>query len=188
LNQNDAPVVENPVGSRTKERLTLVIIFINDIFSDEDQEDVLTLSVSVEGENTLPAGIEYDEANKKITINSLISLTKFNIEIKATDQAGATAIDMVEVTVDFVTELKEIEKEIYLFPNPANGFLNIEFTNTFKPKNARIYSIDGKLRREINIEIDSKIDIEYLESGLYLIMFQVGNQTIIKKFEKVRNF
>ena len=63
LNQNEAPIIINPIGKIEKESNSTMNLSVADVFSDVDSEDVLTLSITVAGQSSLPEGIIFDSEN-----------------------------------------------------------------------------------------------------------------------------
>ena len=71
---------------------------------------------------------------------------------------------------------------IKIYPNPSNGIFRIEGLNSGQKNKIEIYTIDGKLIRQINsIPIKESIDISDQISGIFLLI--INNQTfkIIKQ-------
>ena len=69
--------------------------------------------------------------------------------------------------------IEDVELSIALYPNPAHDkvtFRNVQGTQTVK-----IYALDGRLMKTLQITEGQSIDISYLPAGLYL--FNVGNHT-----------
>lgn len=73
-----------------------------------------------------------------------------------------------------------------IYPNPSNNELNIELENTQAENGmARIYSINSKLVKQIQINNKhTKINIQELPSGIYILKLQHGNEIEILKFVK----
>ena len=74
-----------------------------------------------------------------------------------------------------------IDKEITIYPNPANEILNIK--NNERIKNVTIYDILGKVVLEKNVDFE-QINISNLISGLYLVKISTESETVVKKIIK----
>jgi hypothetical protein len=89
-----------------------------------------------------------------------------------------------EVTVDLVTGVVELDDEgIEIYPNPVVDMLLISgLTN---PVIGGIYNIHGQLLLRAPIEGTSgEIDLSDLPAGVYMIMFEMGQETVVKRFLK----
>ena len=88
------------------------------------------------------------------------------------------------VTVDlltgmFVSELSQIE----IYPNPVIDMLLI--SGLSGPTFVRIYNIHGQLLLTAHTEGNrGEIDLSNLPGGIYMIMFEMGKETVIRKFLK----
>jgi len=88
------------------------------------------------------------------------------------------------VTVDllsgmFVSELSQIE----IYPNPVIDILLI--SGLTDPAFVGIYNIHGQLLLTAHTEgIRGEIDLSKLPGGFYMIMFEMGKETVIRKFLK----
>lgn len=78
-----------------------------------------------------------------------------------------------------------VKNEFFVYPNPANDFLNIVSPNAFINK-YEIYDIQGRLvENTATIEENSlQIDLQSYSSGVYIIKIFSENETTIKKFTK----
>jgi hypothetical protein len=88
------------------------------------------------------------------------------------------------VTVDLVTGVVELDDEgIEIYPNPVVDMLLISgLTN---PVIGGIYNIHGQLLLRAPIEGTSgEIDLSDLPAGVYMIMFEMGQETVVKRFLK----
>ena len=83
-----------------------------------------------------------------------------------------------------------VETDIKLFdfnvsPNPAKEVINIEFTKNIT---GIVYIHDGignqVLEQEVNNELNKKISLRELNSGIYFISVKTNAKTMIKRFIK----
>lgn len=74
-----------------------------------------------------------------------------------------------------------IEQNILVYPNPTTGKLTIDIPKaTTEP--IRVYDISGKLVQEIKSNNTLfNVDINSLENGVYLLHFDFGGNTIVKR-------
>lgn len=91
-------------------------------------------------------------------------------------------------TGNFTTSVNSIEKEDFkfeVFPNPTNQFLNIKFNdNNNKQKSILIYDITGIELIKQSTKSNTKIDVEQLPTGLYLMKVLEDDKFKIIKFIK----
>ncbi len=92
---------------------------------------------------------------------------------------------------DVLTSVEEPEKQIGInfYPNPAATFIEID-SNNDKLDYIRINSISGKqMSDNISLEYSKRVEISYLQKGMYLIQFYNKNHQLIstKKLVKLVN-
>lgn len=73
---------------------------------------------------------------------------------------------------------------IGLFPNPVRNYLNYKLSIP-KEANITIINLQGKVMlQKTGHPCCQRIDVSFLESGLYLIQLQIGNSSTTKMFIK----
>ena len=95
-------------------------------------------------------------------------------------------IDSVDVNIINTVSVKELNQTlISIYPNPANNYLNINFTNFSSDLfEVNIYDLNGKLvfnRQLFNLK--NTIDLNNLKSGFY--NYNITNKTSILKEAKL---
>jgi len=86
------------------------------------------------------------------------------------------------------SQLKEetlTQEDFLIFPNPNNGVFNLRIPGSLQEDiTAEIYSIDGKQLRqiELNGDLQQRIDLTGLSSGLYLIRIVSDSYNATQKF------
>lgn len=68
------------------------------------------------------------------------------------------------ISIDKVDSILDVK----LFPNPTTGDLYIQ-TNSSEPKSVLVYTINGQLLDKLTMHQEKTIDLQQLESGVYLI-------------------
>lgn len=72
--------------------------------------------------------------------------------------------------------------ELSLFPNPAKNKLNV-LTDKFSTPDYKIFDINGKVVLESKLQvIETIINIETLQAGIYFIELKENGQKVVKKF------
>lgn len=105
----------------------------------------------------------------------------------ATDSIGCTSsVSESTLTVKFlgVINLKEEENlHLFVYPNPANGYLTIS-NNTTETGILELFNSLGTRVLSQKIIGDGQVDIGNLSNGVYLVDYQVKNKHFITKFTK----
>jgi Secretion system C-terminal sorting domain/Peptidase_C39 like family len=82
-----------------------------------------------------------------------------------------------------VDELVFDDSKIKIFPIPASSFVNIDSNE--KISNFKIYNLIGQLvKNEKSDENNLKIDVSSLQSGTYILEFEIQNKPFYKKLIK----
>ena len=89
-----------------------------------------------------------------------------------------TKVDYIKVGPYSIEEI--ISESIDLYPNPAYG--SVQFKSEYKIQQVKIYNYSGKLIKDIIVNDYSVIvNVENLESGIYMIQSNIETYTITKK-------
>ena len=100
------------------------------------------------------------------------------------DTNGNFIPDYLEAQVALGTgAITNVKKNITIYPNPATDVLNIANTTGMDVTGVAIYSINGVLVRQATGVIDA-VNVADLQSGLYIVTVQAGNQQVNYKFMK----
>ncbi|MDT8392744.1 MAG: T9SS type A sorting domain-containing protein [Bacteroidales bacterium] len=86
----------------------------------------------------------------------------------------------------FSVEENKDEKDIYVFPNPGRGLVNIRH-GLMEDHSVRLFDMSGNMiyRQEYLFETgSSQIDISQLPSGVYILSFSSGEKEIRRKIVK----
>jgi len=85
------------------------------------------------------------------------------------------------ITVQDVSGIKENStSSISIYPNPSNGIVNVKLSENMKGSNYVITNLSGAIVQ--SGEGDSKIEINNLQSGIYLIVLTSNNSNITERF------
>jgi subtilisin family serine protease len=76
------------------------------------------------------------------------------------------------------------QKNVLLYPNPANDFVNYSFHSDFNLKAIKIYDVLGKLVLLIKDFNNNQFKVTNLDKGLYMVNFESDYSTFISKFIK----
>ena len=106
------------------------------------------------------------------------STIKFRFEMGTDGCNGREGWYIDEIAIyncNFVLSQKEfnsLNQVIQIYPNPSNGLYHLKKLNQVDLRSARVYDINGRLIKTMNLEdmtIESQIDITSASDGLYFI-------------------
>ncbi|NVO20169.1 MAG: T9SS type A sorting domain-containing protein [Bacteroidetes bacterium] len=151
-------------------------------FIDDDGNNTLTYSAKLTNGSPLPGWLSFDSitaafSGKPNTIQSL------NIRIKATDDAGAFIYTIFKIVVLESTSIPSRKAGgIRVFPNPTSGKLNILIDNDMgRTTLAEILSLEGKLLKQKEFNIETSFDLSDVPKGIYLLKAKINDEMIFKK-------
>ncbi len=92
-------------------------------------------------------------------------------------------LDDLEISGVSAINNNHLEKNVMLFPNPANHFINIKWNNGLNVSQVSIYNTQGQelLDKNINNQNFIKLNISKLPKSLYLIKLQSDKGEIVKR-------
>jgi len=125
-------------------------------------------------------------SNSNGSISFTIGESVANTLIKG-DRTITQGFHQTNISVSLVSELKDIDFMISVFPNPAYDFLTISL-NTDKVDGFQylLFDINGKLLAQKKLESnETSVSVEGLPSGVYLIKIREGLKEL-KTFKIVK--
>ena len=94
-------------------------------------------------------------------------------------------LDITYTTPVGLNNVDQSKREFQIFPNPVKNILKLELNN-LGPYIIEIISINGKILESINSNSKKvKINLESIESGVYLIRLYQDGKVTTKKFVKI---
>ncbi|MDG1720868.1 MAG: T9SS type A sorting domain-containing protein [Bacteroidia bacterium] len=103
----------------------------------------------------------------------------------AVDGWSKISFDNLKVIMNQSASIKVMEKnEVDLFPNPASKILNVRIDSELMNSEYTIYGSDGRkvLKSDILNNLNSSIDLDSLNSGLYFLSLKNANYIKLHKF------
>jgi hypothetical protein len=78
---------------------------------------------------------------------------------------------------------KTLSTQLNVFPNPANGIVNVSLTQELGNAEVEITSLSGQVVLLSNIEstMNATLDVSHLNSGVYILKLKANNRVGIKK-------
>ena len=123
---------------------------------------------------------------------SILDEGTYVFELQVTDQAGASTMDQVEVTVTpsvitSVTEESPMDRPLIVYPNPAQGQLTIRLGDRAIRQSGALHltNVLGKVVRKWSLPLSQndallRVDLQTMPSGMYLLQLR-GKQPYTTK-------
>lgn len=86
-----------------------------------------------------------------------------------------------------VNNLLKEETKVYLYPNPSNEYINLEFSESFQGKvNLSIIDVKGSIvyQKEVNNDRIIVVPTSELSKGLFILKIKYDNKLIVRRFIK----
>ncbi len=97
---NDAPEVFSPINDQSVAvGATFSLTLANDVFTDIDHNDVISLSAGIADGTALPAWLQFDAATGMFTGTAPSTAQTLSVQVSATDTQGASASDIFVINV-----------------------------------------------------------------------------------------
>ena len=185
INTNDAPTLEIKIPDMKTSTSELYTYSITEnTFMDVDLGDILTYSANLEGGNSLPEWLYFNNETSSFYGTPTIAEV-LNIEVTASDIDGEYISDIFELTITGVNTVSNLSGFNYkIYPNPAKDVINLEFEGLNVQK-ITIFDITGKLiLKKTKFKQKGIINISNFNRGLYFINIQTDNEIITTKIIK----
>ncbi|HAI17198.1 MAG TPA: endonuclease I, partial [Xanthomarina gelatinilytica] len=129
------------------------------------------------------ATIPYSDTAQTTTIPCNISqVTSFVIN-NNTNPSNRVMFDDLKWTCGLLSNEEFSQETFNIYPNPVSNQLNIQLNSTEKTQ-IEIYNILGKRVLTKTIHQSQSIQLDNLNSGVYILKLTQGNTTISKKLIK----
>ncbi len=179
---NTNPIVNSNIPDQETNVVELYTYDISDnVFTDNDFEDVLTLSAKLEDGSDLPAWLTFNSELNQFS-GTPSDLELLNIKVTATDVFGAEISDYFKLSIKSVSSISKLsENLISVYPNPANNIVTVEFGKTL---NSIVSIIDITGKELVSKNVNSKKTEFYIKNfakGIYFIDIKTNKQSLRKK-------
>ena len=150
----------------------------------DDSGNVSITAADIDDGSTDNCSIDFIEVSK--TNFTTQDLGENTIVFTVVDKAGnETEINVKVTVVDKVlsTAIYELNKNIYLYPNPSKN--NVKISLGIEKANVSIFDMSGKLvQTNKNYISDKNIDISNLPIGVYIVRISSNNKLVTKRLTK----
>ncbi|SHJ40722.1 Por secretion system C-terminal sorting domain-containing protein [Tangfeifania diversioriginum] len=186
---NHAPVLVNPVADQSVAAsygLKIPLSAVPGEYFDDPDGNPLTITAMFEGEEVLPAWVEF--AGDTLYATPMIADTGcYAVVVEAFD-GELTATDTFQVCVEgYPTSIDNIgagKFEVNLYPNPTQGMVNVDIeSSTARDIELTVLDITGKqvLHRQFNAAERITFDMSGNVSGMYLVKLNISGNQVIRK-------
>ena len=151
------------------------------ITNNLDHFNVYRTLISYKAEGELIAEIPYDGLSTYEYFDNMASqwMGGYKYEVTCTYARGDENCESEEEEIIIIiTDLAENSGDIQVYPNPANGLLNIEGQGIML---ISISNLLGQTLQETKAEDNTTLDMSRFESGMYLIRIETENGVTIQK-------
>ena len=126
-------------------------------------------------------------AGFRIRNNKALGIPRHNDVAFTVVKIGNEGWDKDKIWYEEIAPIKKNNGKniLYIFPNPANNYINIITTLKIENTKYEIYSVTGQLMQQGSVNSDSQIDISSLHRGAYILRFSSGDFVETGKFVKL---
>jgi hypothetical protein len=180
-NVNNLPVLANLIPDQEVDQNSAYTYTIpDDIFTDPDLDDNLSLSAKLADGSNLPSWLSFNSQGKRL-YGTAQNPGQLNIKITAIDNYGASISDEYVLSVKSTTGIEEMGEDVVIIsPNPTKGEFFIEIGKTRQNQKYIIRDFSGKQVKEGLIENKrSPVNLIDYADGIYLIEITDGIESEI---------
>lgn len=170
-NPNVAPTVDNPIlDLMIGETFADTTISLTNVFADSNG-DALTYTATSSDMSIATVAVAADV----LTITE-VAIGTTTITVTADDGNGGTVSDDFVLTIEDASSTSNLQpiEGLRVAPNPTNGQVTLNYTETIQNGQVKIYNTVGTLvqQRTINNENQINLDISNIANGLYLVVIE----------------
>ena len=89
--------------------------------------------------------------------------------------------EIIEVSLDpYIVDIKFIDNEINIFPNPSNGLINIVLPDNISQSKVTVTNVTGRIIEQKTVNNQDKINLQ-VEKGIYFIKFIFNDKSVVSK-------
>jgi len=100
--------------------------------------------------------------------------------------AGATreSAGLENLSVETVQSEMPESFSVEVFPNPAREFVNLHFVGTDEAAEVELLNLSGQVLRQVRAEGQTRLDLQRLPTGMYILRVRYGQQVETHKIVK----
>eukprot|EP01029_Cantina_marsupialis_P000119 TRINITY_DN1011_c0_g5_i1.p1 TRINITY_DN1011_c0_g5~~TRINITY_DN1011_c0_g5_i1.p1 ORF type:complete len:982 (+),score=75.04 TRINITY_DN1011_c0_g5_i1:223-3168(+) len=151
-------------------------------FEDAGEEYILTYSIS--------GGVGTGLANITVPADAQLGRTRMRVRLTYNSDpvpCGNSSYGEIEDYTIMVVDGNErtrgalVSTNIELYPNPATDYFKIDQSGLDQTLTVTILDISGREVKNLTTDSSSNIDISNLQSGIYLVQIESGENSCVKK-------
>ncbi len=177
--ENTQPAVTDSLQNQyVKVGQTWQYVLPENLFTDQDEGDSLTISASLDNGEPLPNWIKFNGRTfEGIADNPQV----LNILVKAKDLFGSEAQTGFTLTVaENTTNIGVLTKQIEVYPNPARNYITVKLPDKINNALLNIYNVTGQnVYKAVLNHNEQKIDLA-LPEGTYYVDISIGEMNFRK--------
>jgi hypothetical protein len=135
-----------------------------------------------------PSQYNFSNANNAQTIFGNLTQGIYEVEVKVTDNRGATGADTIMLTVGASRTLATDTKNVNIFPNPVQDVMNVQITSSSQRGKVNMLLYDNKgilvMQKVFNVQLNvqvEKVAVSGLSAGMYTIKLVFDDNSKITK-------
>ncbi|OQX96750.1 MAG: hypothetical protein B6I20_14075, partial [Bacteroidetes bacterium 4572_117] len=181
---NHAPEVINTIDDQeTTVGANYTFDVPDNIFTDIDEGDILTLSVNLLDGSQLPAWLSFEKTTGTFS-GIATQVSTYDIVLNATDEFGVSVSTNFKLTVNSATGIENMDiKAMTVYPNPSNGKFFVLMDTRTIGANFQLFikDVNGKTVYIRNVNSQKEfIDLSGIASGTYFIEINNGSEKFVK--------
>ena len=183
FNPNTAPFVNEQIPDQIIDiNETYSYTIPENTFKDNDFEDVLTFSATLEDDSELPEWLTFNPETKQFS-GTPDESQNLNIKVKAVDIFGKETFDVFNLKVNDALSVYNVSnEEVTVYPNPAYQKFTININGLRSNAKIKIIDITGKTLIVKNTNTGkTTVDMKNFNKGIYFIEVETETETIVKK-------
>jgi hypothetical protein len=135
-----------------------------------------------------PSQYNFANANNAQTIFGNLTQGVYEVEVKVTDNRGATGADTIMLTVGASRTVATVTNNVNIFPNPVQDVMNVQITSSSQKGKVNMLLFDNKgilvmqnvFNVQLNVQVE-KIAVSRLSAGMYTIKLVFDDNSKITK-------
>ncbi|WP_319480516.1 T9SS type A sorting domain-containing protein [uncultured Draconibacterium sp.] len=132
---------------------------------------------------------EYEDATNHLYIRQNGTWKSFS-SLNTQNYAMVNVMELVACNYSLLTDTQTVEqpKNVWVYPNPTSGELNLESDNEIDPENVVVYNLIGQEIKTSVIKTDNfriKLNLHGKTAGVYFVRFPYGNTFVTRKVSYV---
>lgn len=152
--------------------------------SSEESWDYFRFYINGTMQNEWSGEVDWSNETYQITAGTYTLKWEYYKDVSLSNGSDCAWIDNITLPASAIVSIKDIkENKISIFPNPANNFVNINYSENTKDINISVFNITGQEIYSANFKNQKQILINTsdFQNGIYFFRINANNETVLKK-------